>query len=110
MQFQRNISLLLGRLDPRRHVEFAGCTRATSALTTVNWVGGREMCVGGLRLGCRELHAGKIHTRSQRAGQVEAEVFLAADQASGPRGGSGSSLHHHRRAAQRSRWSSCLHG
>jgi hypothetical protein len=42
------------------------------------------MCVGGLRPGCRELHTGKLHTQPQRAGQVEAEVFLVADQASGP--------------------------
>jgi hypothetical protein len=37
------------------------------------------MCVGKLRLGCCELH-----TQPQRAGQVEAEVFLAADQVSAP--------------------------
>jgi hypothetical protein len=42
------------------------------------------MCVDGFCPGCRELHVGKLHTRPQRARQVEAEVFIAADQASGP--------------------------
>ena len=58
------------------------------------------MCVGGLRPGCRELHAGELHTRPQRAGQVEAEVFLATDQASDPRSGGGSGLPHYGRVAQ----------
>jgi hypothetical protein len=68
------------------------------------------MCMGGLSLGCHELHVGELHTRPQRAGQVEAKVFLAADQASGPRGGGDSGLPHHGRAAQRGRWSSCIYG
>jgi hypothetical protein len=72
-----------------------GCTRASSTPATTNWVGGREMCVGGLRLGCCELHAGELHTRPQWAEQAAAEVFLTADQASRPRGGGGSSLPHH---------------
>jgi hypothetical protein len=42
------------------------------------------MCVGGLCLGCRELHAGKLHTRPQRAGQAEGELFLAADHVFAP--------------------------
>jgi hypothetical protein len=42
------------------------------------------MCVGGLRPVCRELHAGELETRPQRARQAEAEAFLAADQASDP--------------------------
>jgi hypothetical protein len=50
------------------------------------------MCMGGLRPGCRELHASELRTRPQRAGQMEAEVFLAADQASAPRGGGGNGL------------------
>jgi hypothetical protein len=61
------------------------------------------MCVCGLRSGCHELHAGKLHTRAQRAGQVEREVFLATDQASLLRGGGDSSLPHHEQAAQRGR-------
>jgi hypothetical protein len=42
------------------------------------------MCMGGLSLGCHELHAGELYNRPQRAGQAEAKVFLAADQASTP--------------------------
>jgi hypothetical protein len=104
MQFQRNISLLLAR----RCVGFYPCRRGLHEGEFR--LGGREMCVGGIRLGCRELHVGELHTRPQRAGQVEAEVFPAADQASGPRGGGGSGLPHHGRAAQLGRWSSCVCG
>jgi hypothetical protein len=88
----------------------AGCMQASYAPPTENWVGGCEMCMGGLRPGCRELHVGELHTRPQQAGQAEAEVFLAAEQASGPRGGGGSSLPHHGRAVQRARGSLCIHG
>jgi hypothetical protein len=62
-------------------------------MATVNWVGRREMCVGGLRSGRRELHVGELHTRVQRARQAEAEVFLAS--------GGDSSLPQHGLAAQR---------
>ena len=58
----------------------AGCTLVTSTPAMANWVGGREMCVGGLHPGCRELLASELHARPHRAGQ--AEVFLDADQAS----------------------------
>ncbi|CAD6243847.1 unnamed protein product [Miscanthus lutarioriparius] len=73
----------------------------------MNWVGGCEMCVGELQPDYRELNMGKLHTRLQRARQVEAEVFLAAGQVSDPRGGGGSGLPHHEWAAQRGWWSSC---
>ena len=40
--------------------------------------------MGKLRLSCRELHVGELHPQPQRARQADAEVFLAADQASNP--------------------------
>jgi hypothetical protein len=78
----------------------AGCMQASSASVTANWVCRREMCVCGLCPGCHELHAGKLHIRPQRVGQAEAEEFLAADQASGPRGGGDSGPPHHRRVTR----------
>jgi hypothetical protein len=77
-----------------------------------NWVGEHEMCMGGLHPGCRELHAGELHTRPQRAGQAEVEVFLVVNQASNPvvEAAAVSLTSHHKRAAQRDRWSSCVHG
>ena len=67
MQFQRNISLLFGRMDPHLGVwssilAVVGCTRASSTPATTNWVGGCEMCMGGLRPGCCELHVGELYT------------------------------------------------
>ena len=85
-------------MDPRWHVEFylgrRGIYAGEFAPATVNWVGRREMCVGGLRPSCRELHEDELHTRPKRAGQAKAEVFLAADP-SAPRGGGSSGLPHH---------------
>jgi hypothetical protein len=68
MQFERTISLLLGRMYPRRHVEFYATHRGLHAgefpPATVNWVGSREMGVSELRPSYRELHASELHTRS----------------------------------------------
>ena len=68
------------------------------------------MCVGRLRLGCRELHAGELHTWALQAGQVEVEAFLTTDQTSKSCGGGDSSLPHYGRAVQRGWWSSCVCG
>jgi hypothetical protein len=45
------------------------------------------MCMGRLCPGCRELHTGELYTRAQRAGQAEAEVFLATASWAGGGGG-----------------------
>ena len=67
MQFQRNILRCLGEwilVDVWSSISaVVGCTRASSALNTANWVGGCEMCAGGLRSGYRKLHAGVLHPR-----------------------------------------------
>jgi hypothetical protein len=70
MQFQRNISLLLGRMDPHQRVEFylgrRGLhTSESFAPTMANWVDGHKMCMGGLRPVCHELHAGELETWPQ---------------------------------------------
>jgi hypothetical protein len=69
MQFQRNISLLLGRMDPRRRVEFYPDHRGLHAGEFQPSHGelgrGHKMCVGRLCTGCRELHADELHTQLQ---------------------------------------------
>jgi hypothetical protein len=68
MQFQRNISLLLERMDPHRRVKFYPSRRGLHAdkfRANHDELGrrGHEMCVGDLLSGYHVLHTGELHTR-----------------------------------------------
>jgi hypothetical protein len=68
MQFQRNISLLLERMDPRRRVKLYPGRRGLPTgkfRSDHDELGkqGHEMCVGGLLPRYHVLHTGELHTQ-----------------------------------------------
>jgi hypothetical protein len=67
MRFQRNISLLLGRMEPHQRVEFHPCRRELRKgefRCGYDELGRRARDVRGRApLGYRELHTGELHIR-----------------------------------------------